>query len=210
MKRLLLVVLTSGWLVACSSLPEPTTHSSVASAAITAQQQQLQQLAQWRLRGQMALFDLRQDDRHGVYIDWFYSHNRLTMRFSHPLRGTIARLEQRDGFAELIDDNDQRYYGSTARELLLHYFNLDLPIDLLNSIVVGKQLSGMAETKYQLQQTDTQQLALLSDFVLVAADQLWRAELRQYKTVNGTYMPHSIDLTTQAWRLKLQVSEWKL
>ncbi|MBR9908476.1 MAG: outer membrane lipoprotein LolB [Gammaproteobacteria bacterium] len=209
MKRLLLVVLTSSWLVACSSVPEPTTHTTVAAAAINGQQQQLQQLDQWRLRGQMALFDLRQDDRHGLYIDWFYSAELLTMRFSHPLRGTIARLEQRKGYAELVDHDDNSYYGRNAQELLQKYFNIDLPVDMLNSVVMGKQLPTMAETKYQLQSTDTQQLALLSDFVMVAADQLWNAQLRQYQPVNGIYVPHSIDLTAQTWRLKLKVSEWK-
>lgn len=208
MKRLLLVVLTSSWLVACSSVPEPVTHTTVASAAITAQQQQLEPIKAWRLRGQMALFDLRQDDRHGVYVDWYYSPDLLTMRFSHPLKGTIAKLEQRDGYAELIDEDDNHYYGRTARELFWQYFNIDLPVDMLTDVVLGKQLAEMAETQYQLKQTETGQLALLSDFSMVAADQLWRAELRQYQTVNGTYIPHSIDLTAQAWRLKLKVSEW--
>lgn len=210
MKRLLLVVLTSGWLAACSSVPEPTRHSDVDNQAIQAQQQQLVQLRQWRLRGQMALFDLQQNDRHGLYVDWYSSPNLLTMRFSHPLRGTLAKLEQRDGMAELIDQDGERYYGTSARQLLNNYFHLDLPVDALNDIVLGKQLPAMVETKYQLQQTDSQQLALLSDFVMIAADQLWRAELRQYQVVNGTYMPHSIDLTADAWRLKLKVSEWKL
>ena|SRR5690554_3992167 len=210
MKRLLLVVLTSSWLAACSSLPEPTSHSDVDAGAIQAQQQQLSQLTQWRLRGQMALFDLAQNDRHGVYVDWYSSPNRLTMRFSHPLRGTLARLEQRDGMAELIDEDGERYYATSARQLLNNYFHIDLPIDALNDIVLGKKLPAMVDTKYQLQQTDAAQLALLSDFVMIAADQLWRAELRQYQAVDGTFMPHSIDLTADAWRLKLKVSEWQL
>lgn len=209
MKRLLLVVLTSGWLAACSTVPEPVTHSDVDDRAVAAQQSQLEQREQWRLKGQMALFDLRQDNRHGVYVDWFSSASTLSMRFSHPLRGTLARLHQQDGLAVLTDEDGKEYRAESAEQLLFEYFQMDLPITVINSIVMGKQLPGMIDTHYQLRQHQQQQLALLSDFVMIAADQLWRAQLRDYTPVDGTFMPHSIDLTTDAWRLKLKVSEWK-
>lgn len=208
MKRLLLVVLTSGWLSACTSVPEPPSQSNVDFNAVNAQQQQLAQVSQWRLRAQMALFDLRQDDRHGVYVDWFSRGEELSIRFSHPLRGTLARLEQRPGSAILIDEDGQEYRATSAEALLRDYFQVDLPINTINAVILGKQLPGMVNKQYQLQQNNGKNFALLADFTMIAADQLWRAELRQYQTVEGTYVPHSIDLSAAAWRLKLQVSEW--
>lgn len=210
MRALLLVVLLSGWLSGCVSAPKPTTVDNANQQAINAQQQQLQQLLQWRLRGQMALFDLTQDDRHGLYVDWFSSPDKLTMRFSHPLRGTLARLEQKDGQAVLIENKQQEYRAASATELLRDYFQLDIPIALVNAIVIGKQLPGMAETRYQIVQQQPQNLALLAHFNLIANQQLWRAELGQYRAVTGIYLPHQIDVSAPTWRLKLQVSEWLL
>ncbi|OZB05197.1 MAG: outer membrane lipoprotein LolB [Idiomarina sp. 34-48-12] len=209
MKRLLLVVLTSAWLTACSSVPEPPSISDVDAEAVAAQQQQLEQLNNWRLRGQMALFDLRADDRHGLYVDWYSSAEQLTMRFSHPLRGTLAKLEQANGQAVLVDEDGKEYRATTAQELLWQYFRLDLPMNQINAIVIGKELPDMVEKQYQLQQHQQQPYALLSDFVMIAADQVWRAQLGEYELVHGTFLPHSINLTTDAWRLKLQVSQWR-
>lgn len=210
MRALLLVVLISGWLSGCVSAPQPTTVDSANNQAITAHQQQLQQLLQWRLRGQMALFDLTKDDRHGLYVDWFSSPDKLTMRFSHPLRGTLARLEQTAGQALLVDNQEREYRAASATELLRDYFQLDIPIQVINAIVTGKQLPGMLETGYQIMPQQPQNLALLAYFQLAVNQQLWHAELGQYSAVSGIYLPHQIDVRTQAWRLKLQVSEWLL
>ncbi|PHR65366.1 MAG: outer membrane lipoprotein LolB [Idiomarina sp.] len=209
MKRLLLVVLTSAWLTACSSVPEPPSTSDVDAKAVTAQQQQLKQLDNWRLRGQMALFDLREDDRHGLYVDWSSSADQLMMRFSHPLRGTLAKLEQSNGQAVLIDEDGKEYRATTAQELLWQYFRLDLPMNQISAIVIGQELPDMVEKQYQLQQYRKRPYALLSNFVMLAADQVWRAQLGEYELINGTFLPHSINLTTDAWRLKLQVSQWR-
>jgi outer membrane lipoprotein LolB len=209
MKRLLLVVLTSAWLTACSSVPEPPSVSDVDSAAVAAQQQQLKNLANWRLSGQMALFDLRTDDRHGLYIDWYSSAEQITMRFSHPLRGTLAKLEQANGVALLTDEDGKEYRATTAQELLWQYFRLDLPVNQISAIVTGRELPEMVQKQYQLQQYQQQQYALLSDFTMVAADQLWRAQLGQYELTDGIFLPYNINLTTDAWRLKLQVSQWR-
>ncbi len=209
MKRLFLIIIASGWLVACSSVPEPALSSQVSNQAVAAQQQQLMQLQKWRLRGQMAVFDLINDDRHGLYIDWHQAPDHLSMRFSHPLRGTLATLEQNQTQAKLIDKDGQEYIAATAAALINNYFSMQLPFDVLPELVLGRQLSGAVQPQYQLV-NEPEPRALLSNYQIIAADQLWRAELRGYKAVQSTILPHSIDLRSSAWRIKLRVSEWQL
>ncbi|MDX1524782.1 MAG: lipoprotein insertase outer membrane protein LolB [Pseudidiomarina maritima] len=210
MKRLLLVVLLSGWLSACSTVPTSTTTTMVSAGAIAAQQQQLAELTQWRLRGQMAIFDLRENDRHGIYVDWNQSPNLVSMRFSHPLKGTLATLEQTSNGALLIDNDGNEYRDNSASALLERYFAVQLPFDLLPQLVLGVQPEQMFEAHYQLLDDDPQQRALLADYQLLAARQMWTAELRQYQPVATYLLPHSIDLTSAHWRLKLKVSQWLL
>ena len=97
MRRLFTLVLLSLLqisLSACTSLPQQQPVSAVDGNAVQAHQQQLQALTEWRLQGQLALFDLTNEKRHSMYIDWQHSPALTSLRFSHPLQGTLARLQQ--------------------------------------------------------------------------------------------------------------------
>src|SRR5690554_3027954 len=114
MKRLfsaLVLVALQLSLVACSTTPTQHSLSATDRNAVLNQQQQLQKIESWRLQGQLALFDLNQDKRHSLYIDWQHSPALVQIRFSHQLQGTLARLEQTPAGAVLIDDEENRYFG---------------------------------------------------------------------------------------------------
>lgn len=207
--RHLILFITLLGLTACSTVQPPPIQHDVSAAAVQVQQQRLQQLTHWQLRGQMALFDLVQAERHGMHIEWYATPTHLNMRFYHPLRGTLARLEQTPEGANLIAEDGNEYQAQTMDDLLWEYFRLALPITQINAIISGREQPGMFNKSYQLQTFNDQQLALLAAFTMPATGQLWQGQLSQYKLVQDVFLPHQIELSSSSWRLKLQVSKWQ-
>ena len=209
MNRPLILLLALLSLTACSSVQRPPIQHDVSIAAIQAQQSRLQKLTDWQLRGQMALFDLQQQDRHSMYVEWQATPTQLKMRFYHPLRGTLARLEQTPAGAILVAEDGTHYQANTMDELLWEYFRLELPINQMSAIISGREQPEMMGKFFQLQSVNNESLALLAGFVMPASGQLWQGQLQQYKSTNGVYLPHLIELSSSHWRLKLQVSKWQ-
>lgn len=195
--------------VACTTTPTQHSLSATDRNAVLNHQQQLQGLDSWRLRGQLALFDLAQDKRHSVYMDWQHSPALTQIRFSHPLQGTLARLEQTPAGAVLIDDADNRYYGRDAESLLRDYFDLALPFNLVTDLVVGRETATMQQQHYIVMADQNPTIALLSGYAIPANGQLWRAQLNQYKMVQHTQLPHQFELEASEWRIKLRVNQWQ-
>lgn len=206
---LLLLLLLQLSLSACTSTPKQQSLSAVDRAAALSHQQQLEGISSWRIQGQLALFDRNTDKRHSLYIDWQHSPALISMRFSHPLQGTLARLEQTPAGAVLIDDEDNRYYASDAETLLRDYFNLALPFNLVSELILGREQPTMQQQQYIVLDQQQPTLALLSSYAIPAGGQLWHAQLSQYKAVKGIHMPHQFELSAREWRIKLRVSQWQ-
>lgn len=207
---LLLLISLCAWLSACAITP--STNNTVPAAAIARQQGQLSDLQQWRLQGQIAVFDVRNNQRQALYLDWQQSPERVAMRFSHPLQGTIARLEQDAAGAVLIDDQQRHYYGTDAEQLLRDYFNLALPIAQLPDIVLGRQLPGQQQSQYLLSDAAEPQYGLLTSYRMRADGQWWQAQLRFYRPVTALaerWLPHSVELEARDWRIKMRVTSWQ-
>lgn len=212
MRRLFTLVLLSLLqisLSACTSLPQHQPVSAVDANAIQAHQQQLQALTEWRLQGQLALFDLSKQKRHSMYIDWQHSPALTNLRFSHPLQGTLARLQQTPAGAVLIDSEDNHYYGNDAETLLYDYFQLALPFNLLSDIMLGRQQPTMQQPQYLLASQQQTPLALLTGYSIQAAGQRWQVQLSRYQAEQALLLPQQFELTTQQWRLKLRVNQWQ-
>ncbi|MDX1705104.1 lipoprotein insertase outer membrane protein LolB [Pseudidiomarina sp.] len=206
--KLLVLLLALAGLTACTTIPVTSPATAVDSAAVIRHQTNLAAIDNWTLRGQLAIFDLTADERHAVYIDWQQTPTSLSMRLSHPLKGTLARLEESPLGAILTDEDGMTYQASTAEQLLSQYFGLDLPLDLMRELVLGRQLPGMSGREFILQGTESGQLALLSSYQLSAAGQQWQASLSHYASVDGVLLPHSFHLSAPAWRIKLRITQW--
>jgi outer membrane biogenesis lipoprotein LolB len=106
-----LVVITS--LTGCA-LPTPSEQASsteVNQRIIDAHQQKLEQLQQWSLSGRMAVIQKQNKERDSFYINWHYQPHQQVIRFSHPLKGQLAKLTVDDSGALLTDSDDQERWA---------------------------------------------------------------------------------------------------
>lgn len=197
---------------ACTSIPESEMLDSIPAIDRTAyqrHQQLLDSIDSWRLQGQIALFNLRDDSRDAVYIDWRWSPTATSMRFSHPLKGTLARLEQTSAGAVLIDDEQNEYRAATMTSLLQTYFGISIPVDALPGVVLGR-LPQRAKNITVVRPSAKDDVVVLSSYEVIAVQEPWRAELSLFTAVDTIYVPSSIELNATDWRIKLRITDWSL
>lgn len=216
MKKLLIAT----WIVlltACTSVPLSRDVESIRPidrAAHERHQQQLSAITSWRLQGQIALFNRVEDSRDAIYIDWTQTADTTLMRFSHPLRGTVARLEQSTTGAVLIDDDQNEYYAKDFSSLLQTYFGIDLPVSALPDVVRGilpEQASAVQVMSPTPESTAAARPILVLNTYSVRSDEhQWQAELRNYQSIESIYLPGNIELTSADWRVKLRITDWHL
>ncbi|RUO79620.1 lipoprotein insertase outer membrane protein LolB [Pseudidiomarina taiwanensis] len=180
-------------------------------AAIESQQQLLSGLTQWRMRGQIAVFNLVEDERQAVYLDWQSSPEQLEVRFTHPLQGTLARIIETPNFAELIDEDGNSYQAADASTLLAQYLNVNVPFSLFNDLLLGRRLTGMREQSYLISSHQAQTYGLLHRYTMRANGAEWDGLLRRYEWQGErVFLPQQLELSSQAWRIKLRVTDWDL
>lgn len=92
MLRILLITLVCAVVAGCASAPPERSTTTTASASAQAHQAQLAALSAWQLDGQIAVFERLKDERHAVYLRWQHQPDATQLRFSHPLKGTLATL----------------------------------------------------------------------------------------------------------------------
>lgn len=204
---LLLALLLSG----CATAPQPVAGDNVDATAIARHQQQLEQLTQWQLQAHVALFNLTRDARDAVYLEWRQTPEQMHLRFYHPLKGTLARLEQTPLGATYYDQDDQAYYGSDAEQLIERLFGYQLPLQLLQQVMIGQQPPSAAQQTYRQFKTNQGEYAPLASYRADANEQDWQVQLDAYELVNNDlYLPTSIELASELWRIKLRVRKWQL
>lgn len=206
-----LLLLFSLALAGCAAPPAEIPMSAIDANAVARHQDQVATLQQWRLRGQIALFNLTQDERDSVYLEWRQTPEQLNLRFYHPLKGTLARLEQTATGAIYYDEDEQAYYGANAEALVARLFNFELPINLLQQVVTGVQPTGAEQQRYLLLNEQERPLAPLMSYLVSRNNQQWQVQLGDYEQQqNVLFLPQSVELRSTDWRIKLRVSEWKL
>lgn len=209
--KLSLLLLFSLILVGCATPPKKIPMSAIDSNAVARHQQQVSSLEQWQLRGQIALFNLNADERDSVYLEWQQSPNSLQLRFYHPLKGTLARLEQDNQGATYYDEDGQAFYGTSAEALIARLFNFELPINLLQQVVTGELPEGAQQQRYQIIEQPQQSLAPLFSYIVSRNEQQWHVQLQDYEQSDASvFLPHNVELRSLEWRIKLRVSEWQL
>lgn len=209
--KLRLMLLFSLILTGCATPPKEIPMAAIDANAVMRHQNQVAAVENWQLRGQIALFNLQADERDSVYIEWRQTPERLNLRFYHPLKGTLARLEQDPQGAIYYDEDEQAYYGANAESLLARLFDFELPINLLQQVVIGAQPQGAEQQRYLLMDDQESPLAPLMSYVVTRQEQQWHVLLERYEaTKSMLFLPQSVELRSTAWRIKLRVNEWKL
>lgn len=204
---LLTILLLSG----CATAPPEIPMSAIDANAVARHQQQLDAITQWQLTGQIALFNLQTDERDAVYLEWQQAPTVLNLRFYHPLKGTLARLEETTSGAVYYDEDGQAYYGATAESLIQRLFALKLPLNLLRTVVLGKQPPQARAQRFQLFDEADLPAAVLTEYEVNDQQQLWRVQLAQYERQNNQLLlPTETQLENSQWRVRLRIRKWQL
>lgn len=197
------VVITS--LTGCA-LPTPSEQVSstkVNQNIINAHQHKLEQLQQWSLSGRMAVIQKENDERDSFYINWQYLPHRQIIRFSHPLKGQLAKLTIDDSGALLVTDEQERW-AQSADGLLYQLLGVAVPFQQLHHWVLGRKTGSLESERYH----NDGSLAQAKVFNQGQNWQLnWFYSTENTQTVT---LPEQIHLESSALLIKVQVNKWQL
>jgi len=199
-----LVVITS--LLTGCALPTPAEQASsteVNQNIIDAHQKKLEQLQQWSLSGRMAIIQKRNKERDSFYINWQYLPHQQVIRFSHPLKGQLAKLTIDDNGALLVDSNEQERWAPSADELLYRLLGASVPFKQLHYWVLGRKTSSLESDRYHNDGT-------LARAKLLNQQQDWHISWFYDQNKSQTLrLPQQIHLESPELLIKVQMKEWQ-
>ncbi|MAA62291.1 UNVERIFIED_ORG: outer membrane lipoprotein LolB [Idiomarina abyssalis] len=198
-----LVVITS--LTGCA-LPTPSEQASsteVNQRIIDAHQQKLEQLQQWSLSGRMAVIQKQNKERDSFYINWHYQPHQQVIRFSHPLKGQLAKLTVDDSGALLTDSDDQERWAPSADALLYRLLGAAVPFEQLHHWVLGRKTNSLKSVSYHKDGT-------LAQSAIFHRGQNWQLSwFYDQDKVQTVTLPEQIHLESPDLLIKVQVNEWQ-
>lgn len=205
----LCLVILSG----CSLRPDHSEQSdTVALPLIEQHQLSIATLSHWTVRGRIAFFDLRENNRNAASLSWAKTDAGSFLRLSHPLRGTLAQLEQTPLSASLIDNKGEQYFAPTIDELLAWQLGLMLPFNLVEAAMTGKRPPQLgSEWSYYADGSLASYVVTVHDSVL-NTNQHWHVSLSHYQTVESAVgrvkLPHQLEITHVDYKIRLQINDW--
>ncbi|WP_157980692.1 lipoprotein insertase outer membrane protein LolB [Aliidiomarina taiwanensis] len=196
----------------CSLRPSQDASTSQAPATLIKQHQaQIEAIAQWHIRGRMAFFNTLEDDRSTATLTWQKETTLSSLRLSHPLRGTLARLTQTATQASLTDMQGKSYYAPTVDQLLAWQLGIHLPFQLVEQAITGRKPAELGND-YRYYPDGTLASYQVASTSLQGGQDLWHIALSRYKGVDtplGTLLlPHELEITHANYRIRLQINNW--
>ncbi|MEX1222300.1 MAG: lipoprotein insertase outer membrane protein LolB [Idiomarina sp.] len=205
MLRILLISIICVVVAGCASAPPERSTTATASAEARAHQAQLANLKAWQLDGQIAVFERMIDERHAVYLRWQHQPSATQLRFSHPLKGTLATLTADASGAVLQRDGEAPLWASDITTLLEQRLNLPLPVKLLQQTVIGALPVSSQQIRYLADGT-------VADFMVTADQQQWQVKFLAYQAVQlneqNLVLPHQVELISDQYLVRLRISTW--
>ncbi|RUO25330.1 outer membrane lipoprotein LolB [Aliidiomarina minuta] len=211
MRHICFLMLITLFLTACASRPDSVSETDADQQLIATHQAQLADIDNWEFQARMAFFNFRDNERHSASIRWQQAPESLYIRISHPLRGTLAQLEQQPGYAILTDDDDNQYYARDVSELLVQNLNIYLPVELINDALLGRHPgTRLLQPRYfedgslASYQVDVSEPGQASD--------RWSVLLSNYAAAqnHSALVPHSLELESSDYRIRLNISRWQI
>lgn len=205
---LCLIILTG-----CSSRPDRSERSdNVEQSLIEQHQRNIAAISNWTVRGRIAFFDLRENNRNAASLSWAKTNNLSFLRLSHPLRGTLAQLEQTPLSASLIDNKGEQYFAPTIDELLAWQLGLMLPFNLVEAAMTGKRPPQLGSGwNFYADGSLASYTVTIHDSAL-NNKQHWHVSLSHYQPVNSAFgslkLPHQLEITHVDYKIRLQINEW--
>lgn len=213
--RLITLIITSILLSACASAPESMSRDDVDAQRIADHQRSLANVTAWEFQSRMAFFELQQGSRQSASLRWHNAPTSRSLRVSHPLRGTLARLEETEDGAILTDQQGDEYYAADIQSLLLAHLNVVLPIGLIHDALLGR-----------IPQTEIINPTFYADGTLAEYQvdvrhanrwwdneaQTWQVKLQRYEEAanDPVRLPHYLELTSAQYEIHLNISRWTL
>lgn len=211
MRHICFLLVLTLFLTACASRPDSISETDADPQLIASHQARLADIDNWEFQARMAFFNHRDDERHSASIRWQHAPETLYIRISHPLRGTLARLEQQPGSAILTDNEDNQYFARDVTALLAENLNIYLPVELINDALLGRHPgTRLIQPRYfedgslASYQVDVSEPGLSRD--------RWSVLLGDYAPAqnHSTQFPHSLELESSDYRIRLNISRWQV
>lgn len=211
MRQICVLLVLTLFLTACASRPDSVSEHDADPQSIASHQAQLTHIDNWEFQARMAFFNYRDDERHSASIRWEHAPEKLYIRISHPLRGTLAQLEQQPGYAVLTDNKENQYYARDVTALLAENLNIYLPVELINDALLGRHPgTRLMQPRYfedgslASYQVDVSEPGLARD--------RWSVQLNNYAPAHNhpAIVPHSLELESSDYRIRLNISRWQI
>lgn len=218
--RFITFMFTAFLLSACASAPESMSRDDVDAQRIADHQRSLADVSAWEFQSRMAFFELQQGSRQSASLRWKNAPASRSLRISHPLRGTLAQLEETENGAVLTDQHGDQYYAADIQSLLLAHLNVVLPIGLIQDALLGRipQTEIINPTFYAdgtlaEYQIDVRHANHWWDNRLRHDEvQTWQVTLQRYENAANqpVRLPHYLELTSTQYEIRLNISRWTL
>ena len=188
--------------VGCS-IPRPeqqTILKDTQQTTVDAHQQRLDSIFRWRLSARLAVFQLQTDERDSLYLDWQWQQPMPVqqLRFSHPLKGQLAKLTINTDAATLVTA-EQSYRERSAERLIERILGARLPVNALSEWVLGKVTPSLKQRKFITGGR------IAEATVSRAAGVSW--SIKWY--YGDQLLPQQIHLESNQLRIKMQLTEWQ-
>lgn len=198
----------------CATQPETTSADKVSGDRITTHQQKLADIDEWEFQARMAFFNDRDDERHTASVRWQHSPQRLAIRITHPLRGTLAELEQTPQHALMTDREGNQYMAPDISELLQRQLGITLPVSLINNALLGRHPElELRDIVYYDDGTLAEYQVRLPRVSSATPDdaEWWQVQLFNYQPAaeNRALLPHRLHLDSADYRVRLAISRWQ-
>ncbi|MGX5914432.1 lipoprotein insertase outer membrane protein LolB [Aliidiomarina sp. Khilg15.8] len=201
-------------LAGCATQPDRGSAERIDNARIDAHQAQLATIESWEFQARMAFFNDRDDERHTASIRWQFSPDEVAIRLTHPLRGTLAELEQTPYQAVLTDREGNQYIAEDIRQLLQQHLGIMLPVTLINDALLGRHpdLNMIDPVYYEDGSMAEYRVRLTDDLRPTNADDSWHIEFFNYQQAadSNIRLPHRLHLESDDYRIRLAITRWQI
>ncbi|MCW8996374.1 MAG: lipoprotein insertase outer membrane protein LolB [Psychromonas sp.] len=163
-------------------------------------QQQLENLKNWSFSGKLAF--ITPQERHSLNIHWRQSGNNFHITLTTFLGTSVLDLNKTPSGTKITDNNGNLYFAEDTESLIKQLSGLVIPVEALQQWVKGNP----SEASYQLNK-DNQVVSLSA---VASENASWSVNYSDYKSQQGIYLPHKLQLKKSDLRLKFAISRWQI
>lgn len=210
--RFLLVMVSLLSISGCTLTPPPTATAEPPEHA--RHQAWLAQIHFWNIQGNVAFFNDADQQRDAARYTWRQQSSpaETTFRLYHPLRGTLARLEQAPDGSTFTNQQGEAFHAENIDALLYQHTGMAIPFRLLTEGITG--LEPALPTANREWYEDGTLARYTADATVFDWDpQVWQVHLSDYRVVvhegRSFVLPHLIEATQYPLRLRLSISQWR-